>query len=240
MRRLALLTSRTKETENKRIVELHPEHCNKLREAELTPESFPKLGEMLNKIDEEKRKGTKDKRKRSRQTWFCMGVSKIWKKPIHKKIKELKEKWGLSWLRFSMSHHRFPNIGQMFRGDLLRKVMAGIDDVAKRDRPCNCNRRAKRESDGTCMYRGRCREAVVIYEIKCKCCNMDYVGKTQRYGKTRTQEHIRDVWKLVKFNKERKERMENGELPEVSKKVTANMVARRKKVGSYLGLDSFA
>ena len=38
---------------------------------------------------------------------------------------------------------------------------------------------------------------MVVYAYRCKCCDMEYVGKTQVYLKTRTQQHIGDVWKVI-------------------------------------------
>ena len=65
---------------------------------------------------------------------------------------------------------------------------------------------------------------------------MDYIGKTQRYGKTRTQEHIRDVCKLVDYNRKRKE--QGGGDEEISgEAATTATVKKREK---YLALDSFA
>jgi hypothetical protein len=51
--------------------------------------------------------------------------------------------------------------------------------------------------DGTCLYGGACRKGTVVYELHDKTTDMDYVGKTQRYLKTRTVEHIADVWKVI-------------------------------------------
>jgi hypothetical protein len=32
----------------------------------------------------------------------------------------------LKWLRISMSYHRFPNLREMLKGDLLKKLTDGI------------------------------------------------------------------------------------------------------------------
>ena len=65
-----------------------------------------------------KRQKKQAERNRRRTIHFCVGYSKIWKIPIYKTIKELKEKHKLSWLRVSMSHHRFTNLREILNGDL--------------------------------------------------------------------------------------------------------------------------
>ena len=73
--------------------------------------------------------------------------------------------------------------------------MHDITDEINKDRHCNCNIRSK--VDGRCQYDNNCRKATVVYELKCLICDMDYIGKTQRYVKTRTKEHVNDVWKVI-------------------------------------------
>ena len=51
--------------------------------------------------------------------------------------------------------------------------------------------------DGSCMFDKVCRKSMVVYELKCKCCNKDYIDKTQRTIKDGTKEHINDVWKII-------------------------------------------
>jgi hypothetical protein len=38
---------------------------------------------------------------------------------------------------------------------------------------------------------------MVVYNLKCKLCDIDYVGKTQCHLKKRTSQHMRDVWKVI-------------------------------------------
>ena len=47
----------------------------------------------------------RSKRNRKRAMSFCVGHSNIWKTPIHKTIKTLRDKHTLKWLR--TSYHRF-------------------------------------------------------------------------------------------------------------------------------------
>jgi hypothetical protein len=53
-------------------------------------------------------------------------MSKGWNNPIHAILKELRNKDGLTWLRISMSYHKFSNLREIFQGDLNRKLMDGI------------------------------------------------------------------------------------------------------------------
>ena len=103
-----------------------------------------------------------------------------------------------------MSFHKFTNLGQKFNSDLQGKVMRGITDEINRDRHCNCNIRSK--ADRHCQYDNNCRKATVVYELKCLICDMDYIGKTQRYVKIRTKEHVNDVWKVIDSGRKNKEK----------------------------------
>ena len=144
----------------------------------------------------------KKERDRNRSVFFCIGQSKIWGIPISKRIKRLRNKYGLTWLRTSMSFHKFPSLGQKFNSDLNNKVMDGIIDGDLPDRKCNCNVKSKTE-EGTCFYGGKCRKQMVVYENECLLCNASNVGKTQRHLKQRTGEHVRDVWKVIETGRKK-------------------------------------
>ena len=94
-----------------------------------------------------------------------------------------------------MSYHVFSNLGAKLNADTASKLMEGIDDLTWITRPCNCGPSFK--VDGQCIYGGKCRVACVVYKATCKCCNQVYIGKLQRYWKTRMQEHFKDVWKML-------------------------------------------
>ena len=210
LRRLANLTSVTPETENKRLNELYPDHCKALENAGLLPESYeyPTLREQILKNEESNPPSTEEAtseptaseikaaRDKARATWFCIGYSKVWGEPISARLKRIKEKYGLTWLRNSMSYHKFSNLGEKFNGDLTGKMMKGIFDFNMRDRGCNCNISTLR-SDKTCLFEGKCRKSMVIYELYCKNTGKSYYGKTQQYLKTRTMQHVYDVWKII-------------------------------------------
>ena len=123
-----------------------------------------------------------------------MSFSKFWKYLVHKIIKNLKEKYGLRWLRVSMAYTGFPNLRDLFNGDLSSKVMKGIVSQNFRLRKCNCNKRSK--IDGNCTFAGKCKTTCCIYNINCLVCGKDYVGQTQNAAKTRTGQHCGDVIKL--------------------------------------------
>lgn len=79
----------------------------------------------------------------------------------------------------------------------------GIEDADFGPRTCNCPKKFK--VDGVCAYGGSrftCRTAGCVYKITCKVpnCKCFYVGKSQRYIKTRIQEHIGEVTKLYNKN----------------------------------------
>jgi hypothetical protein len=50
-----------------------------------------------------------------RGVFFCLGYSTFWDKPMHKELKTLRDKHGLTWMRISMSYHRFPNLRDIFQ-----------------------------------------------------------------------------------------------------------------------------
>ena len=194
-----------------RLNVLYPGHCKALVQAGLLTNSFvyPTLREALNQIEstthenndyeappEPTEDDIKRERDRARTTWFCIGYSKIWKTPISVRLKRLRDKHGLTWLRNSMSYHKFSNLGEKFNNDLTGKVMKNVFDFNMRNRQCNCDTRTLTQ-DKTCWFDGKCRRGMIVYELLCKVTGKSYYGKTQRYLKKRTMEHIHDVWKVI-------------------------------------------
>ena len=90
----------------------------------------------------------------------------------------------MTWLRVSMSYHRFPNLSQKFNSDLNNKVMENVYDKGYEDQKCNCSVTLRKE-DGSCLYKGVCRRSTVIYQVDCALTGKSYVGKTQNYLKER-------------------------------------------------------
>jgi GTPase SAR1 family protein len=74
---------------------------------------------------------------------FCIGFSRIWgHPPIHKRLKKLRDKHGLNWLRNAMSYHKFsPKC----------KVNAILKDVIEWNLDCVCQKRCKR-GNCDCAY----------------------------------------------------------------------------------------
>ena len=107
-----------------------------------------------------------------------------------------------------MYYYFFSNLCAKLNADTASKLMAVIYDLTWITRPCNC--RLSFNVDGGCIYGKKCRVAGVVYKATCKCCNQVYIGKSQRYWKTRIQEHFRDVWKML----ERTRRPTEGNYPE--------------------------
>jgi len=163
--------------------ELYPSHAKALRDAKLVTGDFPTLGEVLDDessqiTEPNDKKSTKNQDKRIIR--FCIGMCKCWSKPIHAILKELREKHGLSWLRFTMSYHKFSNFREILQGDMNRKLMEGIISRDFMDLPCNCNNATKRS--GKCIYSESCRKSVVVYKVTCTKgdCEMFYIGNTQQ------------------------------------------------------------
>jgi hypothetical protein len=198
MKRLASLTTRTDTSEPMRMDKLYPMHVKALQAANLAPNTFPTLGEILDNqqtdptTDNEKaKKNNQD----TRTVQFCLRMSKGWNNPIHAILKELRNKHGLVWLRVSISYHKFSNLREIFHGDLNRKLMDGIVSRDFMDRPCNCNRASK--IDGKCAYNGECRKMCVVYKATCRVCDESYIGQTQQKLKDQMGQHLNDVKKLI-------------------------------------------
>ena len=137
----------------------------------------------------------KERNNSRRDTFFIMSFSKFWKYPVHKSITNLKDEFGLQWLRVSMAYKRFPNLWDFFNGDLSSKLMKGIVSQKNCMRKCNCNKSSK--IDGNCTFAGKCKTICCVYNIHCLVCGKYYVGQTQNTAKTQTGQHCGDVIKLL-------------------------------------------
>ena len=89
------------------------------------------------------RKRKKEKRKRkkgggSRNAYFCIGFSQLWREKIHSVIKRVRNAHDLKWFRVRMSYHIFPNLGEVLQGDMIGKLRKGIGSKDFLDRECNC------------------------------------------------------------------------------------------------------
>jgi hypothetical protein len=92
MKRLASLTTRTDTSESMRMDELYPMHAKALQAANLAPNIFPTLGEILDNQQTDPTTDGKKAKKNNQDTrtvQFCLGMSKGWNNPIHAILKEL-------------------------------------------------------------------------------------------------------------------------------------------------------
>ena len=100
---LARLTSRTPENVNVPLDRLYPTHAEALKLAGLAPTKYPTQGGGLDALAAKLEPEHGKKKSKSRQTYFCIGVSDVWETPVHVALRELRNKYNLKWLRISMS-----------------------------------------------------------------------------------------------------------------------------------------
>ena len=150
---------------------------------------------MGQRFPKKKNENNDQKYKPNRNVYFTVSFSKFWKKPIHKTIKKLRDRYGLKWLRVRMAHKRHQNIREIFQADLSNKLAEGLESIDFKNRSCNCNKASL--VHGQCPYKGDCRRACIIYDAKCRICQESYVGNTQNYYKKRFNGHFADVQKKV-------------------------------------------
>jgi hypothetical protein len=146
--RLAKLTTLLESNANASLQHLYPLHFQKLASAGLVSQfEVPTLSQELLKYEasitaQAKSNKHQRMRDRARTLYFCIGCSPAWTTPIHRIIKEAKEALGLTWLRVSMSYHRFPNLREFFLRDLQTKLIDGIGSLDFQNLPCNCRNTA--------------------------------------------------------------------------------------------------
>ena len=92
-----------------------------------------------------------------------------------------------------MSYHKFPNLREIFQGDLSRKLTTNVQSMDFMDRPCNC----RGGKDKNCAYNGDCRKTIVVYKATCKECEMIYIGNTQQTFKQRMRQHFGETQRLI-------------------------------------------
>jgi len=199
-KRLSKLTTITETNKNLPPDKIYPQHFQALQHAGLVTKKVPTLTEQLQHNKEAKAiKQAKDysnnERNRRRTTYFCIGYSIVWSKPVHSIIKSIEDKFNLQWLRVSVSYHRFTNLREIFQGDLSRKLTAGLTSQDFEPLPCNC----RTSRNGNCGYNNMCRNSIVVYKVQCNNTGKVCIGNTQQKFKTRMQQHFNEVQKLVKL-----------------------------------------
>ena len=176
---------------------LYPDYIKALQTANLAPPSFPTMKKVLEetecKLRIEAARNKKQQRNHSRKVYFCIGYSKVWqgKHAIHAKIKNLRDKYNLLWLRTFMSYHKFPNLREQFQADLGGKLNKNVGSLDFDTLPCNCNTRTK--VDGDCPYNNLCRNSIVVYKATCDITKKFYIGCTQQKLKTRMTQHFNET-----------------------------------------------
>ena len=198
--RLAGLTTRTARNQNTSLSVLYPETDKALKSAGLLKEGaeLPTLGQILDEKEREfvdsqlpRRQNGSDKR-----AVYCITrFEGDWRTPMHVTLQQLKRKYGFGWLRPRMCYRRHRNLREYLLADANAKLMRNIVDEDTKPQACNCQQRV-RNSSGECIFGGQCRTAGVVYKITCKCCGDYYIGKTQRYVRKRTHEHVTDTGKF--------------------------------------------
>ena len=110
---------------------------------------------------------------RRRTTYFCIGHSNIWQKPVNSIIKTVKDKFNLQWLRVSASYHRFTNLREIFQGDLSKKLTVSL--TSQDFKPLPCNRRTG--GNGACGHKNMCRNSTAVYKVKCNNTGKVHIGR---------------------------------------------------------------
>ena len=115
-----------------------------IRTAKLYKGPFPSLISVINErekkkkeeeeLSEKEKKKKKNKHNPKRQSFFCIGISKIWmgKNSIPSLLKKLRDKYNLKWLRISMSYHRFTNLKEIFQGDMTKNYLQMLNQKTLR------------------------------------------------------------------------------------------------------------
>jgi hypothetical protein len=168
--RLAKLTSILPSNKNKSLEQLYPKHYEKLRLANLLYQPTSTLSQEFERYKQSTTNQAKTtklwrQRDRKRTVYFCIGYSRAWTTPIHAIIKDVKTILGLSWLRVSMSYHRFPNLQEYFQKDLQGKLLDNIQSLDFKTLPYNCR---KEDPDHPCKYNAICRHSLIVYTVECR------------------------------------------------------------------------
>jgi hypothetical protein len=117
-----------------KLDEIYPEHFDALNKVILLKDfEAPTLGVKTAELEaaskDEVGQATKKRRERDRKRaiYFKVGFCNYWRTLIHKMIREVKLRFpSLTWLRVSMSYHRFSNMRELFQGDLNTKLNRNI------------------------------------------------------------------------------------------------------------------
>jgi hypothetical protein len=118
-------------------------------------------------------------------------------------ITRLKRKHDVSWLRFSMPYHRFPNLRDIFQSHLSAKMIKDVELVDFLTWTCNCkaspgqSKKKNPKEKMPCQYDNICRIPIMIYKVTCSATGKIYIRNTQQFFKSRMKGHFQDVKTLV-------------------------------------------
>jgi len=203
--RLASLTTMTNANSELSLSDIYPDKHEALSIAgQLKPDQKMRTLRAVHEDDSKFGPARLEKRDRAidhRDSLFIVKYANLGSLPISRRIKRIRNAYRLKWLRPRVIFSRHTNLREKLLGDLNRKLLHGVVDVDYGPRPCNCPARYK--VNGKCAFstggETTCRTAGIVYKISCKAnsnCKCFYIGKSQRYVKTRVQEHIGEVTKL--------------------------------------------
>ena len=94
-----------------------------------------------------------------------------------------------------MSYHRFANLHQLFRSDLVAKLTDGLLSCDFMKLECNCQGSNLR--DGVCLYGGNCHASCLIYKATCRLCSCFYIWSTHQKLKKRMTDHLNQTQALA-------------------------------------------
>ena len=127
-------------------------------------------------VDNEKERDVS--KKKNRNVYFFVAYSRYFSASIYRVIDRLKKSFNLSWMIVQISYHRFNNLAELLHGDLAAKIGQVIFSKDLMDRKCNCS--LPSNINGKCVYEGKFRPRIIIYEVKCSMCDAIYIGNTQQ------------------------------------------------------------
>jgi hypothetical protein len=130
---------------------------------------------------------------RNRGVYFCIGYSTFCPRPLHLVLKALKDKHqhDLRLLRISMSHHRFPNMRDIFQSQLSAKMIEKVESLDFKTRDCNCRSPLK-----YCPCGNICRVPVVVVYMKSRSARPPgkiHIGNTEMFFKASMMGHFQDI-----------------------------------------------
>ena len=109
-------------------------------------------------------------------------------------LKRLQNKFNIKWLRVSILYHKFPNVRELFQGNLITKLNKHIELVDFMDLSCNCSALASR------------REMCIKQTIQTFSCGLQgymlfdgkfYIGNTHQMLKKKFDGHLGEFCDLV-------------------------------------------